>query len=246
MGGISRRNFNMFRKLCGDSTLKNVIIVTNMWGEVSEEVGCAREKELASDDILFKPVLDKGARMCRHYNALQSAQNILRLLVDNRPEVLQIQEELVNQHRSLDQTAAGTELAHEIEEANRKHRVEMERIQRENATAVAAREEETRRKMERLRLEAEAEAARARGEHERLLLQQENDRRQAEARAAEMQRRLTEEARAARERQMELQQLQEAAQRAAAEQAAAEQRLRRELEQARHRQHHEGGGCMIQ
>jgi hypothetical protein len=28
MGGISSRNFRMFRKLCGDDTLKNVVIVT--------------------------------------------------------------------------------------------------------------------------------------------------------------------------------------------------------------------------
>lgn len=30
MGEISMRNLNMFRKLCGDGTLQNVVIVTNM------------------------------------------------------------------------------------------------------------------------------------------------------------------------------------------------------------------------
>ena len=47
--GVSVRNFKMFRQLCGDSTLKNVIFVTNMWGKVPKEVGEAREKELAED-----------------------------------------------------------------------------------------------------------------------------------------------------------------------------------------------------
>jgi len=46
----------MFRELCGDSTLKNVILVTNMWGDVSGSVGEARERELARE--FFKPVLE--------------------------------------------------------------------------------------------------------------------------------------------------------------------------------------------
>ena len=57
--GISVRNFKMFQKLCGDSTLKNVILVTNMWGRVEEDVGEAREKELA--EVYFAPALEKGA-----------------------------------------------------------------------------------------------------------------------------------------------------------------------------------------
>ena len=48
VGGIAKRNFNMFRKLCGDETLRNVVIVTNMWGEVSPAQGAARERELAA------------------------------------------------------------------------------------------------------------------------------------------------------------------------------------------------------
>jgi hypothetical protein len=73
MGGISTRNFKMFRQLCGESTLRNVVIVTNMWGEVGREVGEAREAELGSDDRFFKPVLDKGAHMLRHNNDKTSA-----------------------------------------------------------------------------------------------------------------------------------------------------------------------------
>jgi hypothetical protein len=52
MSGISMRNFDMLRKLCGDDTLKNMVIVANWWGEVDREVGEAREAELAREDIL--------------------------------------------------------------------------------------------------------------------------------------------------------------------------------------------------
>ena len=57
--GIAGRNFKIFRELCGETNLKNVVLVTNMWGEVPHEVGKAREKELAS--VFLKPALDKGA-----------------------------------------------------------------------------------------------------------------------------------------------------------------------------------------
>jgi hypothetical protein len=46
MGGTNRRNFKMFRELCGESTLRNVLIVTNMWSQVAPDLGEMREKEL--------------------------------------------------------------------------------------------------------------------------------------------------------------------------------------------------------
>ncbi|KAH9944735.1 P-loop containing nucleoside triphosphate hydrolase protein [Amylocystis lapponica] len=193
MGGTSRRNFSMFRTLCGDTTLRAVVLVTNMWGAVAAERGAARERELAADPLLFQPVLTKGARMRRHDGTVQSAQAVLRLLVGGAPAVLQIQDELVGRGLALEQTAAAAELGREIEEARRRHREEMERAQRDAAAAVEAREEETRREMERVRREAEAEAERARAEHERLMAQQAEERRQAEEREREVQRRLEEE-----------------------------------------------------
>ena len=66
VGGISRRNLNMFRKLCGDETLRNVALVTNMWSEVTPERGAAREHELRTDPLLFAPVVAAGATLLRH------------------------------------------------------------------------------------------------------------------------------------------------------------------------------------
>ncbi|EMD32135.1 hypothetical protein CERSUDRAFT_99815 [Gelatoporia subvermispora B] len=249
MGGTSKRNFTMFRKLCGDDTLKNVLIVTNMWGEVSAEVGSAREKELAADDILFKPVLEKGARMLRHDNTLSSAHRILSCLINNRPEVLQIQDEVVNKHKDILQTAAATELARELEEQKRKQREEMDRVRREHEAAVAAQQEATRRALEQERARIAAEEARAHAEYERIQRQQEQARIRAERRAREMQRRLEQEARIAREHEEQRRRLQEEQQRQAAQQAAERERLRRELELARLRQSEDSDDddfCVVQ
>ena len=120
----------MFRELCGDSTLKNVLLVTNMWGEVSKEVGEAREVELAQKDI-FKPVMEKGARLLRHGNTVESAQEILRYIIGNQPQSLRIQRELVDEKKDISQTAAGAELNRGLLQQAEKHRMEMIALQEE-------------------------------------------------------------------------------------------------------------------
>jgi hypothetical protein len=121
----------MFRQLCGDSTLKNVLIVTNMWGEVSKEVGIGRESELANNDKFFKPVLEKGAQMIRHDNNEASVKNILRSIINNHPLSLRIQREMVDQQKDISQTAAGAELNRELLLQREKHEEEMKQLREE-------------------------------------------------------------------------------------------------------------------
>ena len=102
-----------------------------MWGEVSKEIGEAREQELMTQDIFFKPVLEKGALLERHENTAASAYKILRTIIDNHPLSLQIQRELVDQKMDISQTAAGEELNKELKEQMEKHRREMRMVQEE-------------------------------------------------------------------------------------------------------------------
>lgn len=138
----------MFRKLCGDSTLQNVVIVTNMWGEVDPQLGDTREAELKSEDIFFKPVLDKGARMARHENTVPSAREIIRLILENHPLPLRIQEELIDEHKDISETGAGEELNRELNAQIRKHQQEMRVLREEMEQAIKDKDEETRRELE--------------------------------------------------------------------------------------------------
>src|SRR5258708_39114952 len=97
MGGVAMKNFRMFRKLCGEDAFKNVVIVTNRWKGLDPGVGEVRQDELATKDQYFKPVLDQGARMARHDNTVPSAERIIRLILNNHPLPLHIQEELVDE-----------------------------------------------------------------------------------------------------------------------------------------------------
>ncbi|KAJ6513038.1 P-loop containing nucleoside triphosphate hydrolase protein, partial [Mycena sanguinolenta] len=131
MGGISTHNFKMFRQLCGENTLRNVVIVTSMWSQVTPDVGEARELELASDERFLRPVMEKGARMLRSYNDVPSAQAIIRYLIGNQPRALRIQRELVDQGKDIGQTAAGEELNRELNAQIQRHKAEMAKLQQE-------------------------------------------------------------------------------------------------------------------
>ena len=136
----------MFRELCGDSTLKNVVLVTNMWGEVVPDIGEAREKELSGN--FFKAVLDKGAQMTRHQDTAQSAHGIIRKIMGNPPVALRIQEELVDEQKGIIDTAAGGAVDQELKEQIGRHRVELKSIKEEMAQALREKDEETRRELE--------------------------------------------------------------------------------------------------
>jgi hypothetical protein len=107
MGTISRRNFELFRQLCGEGTLKNVIIVTNMWDKVTEQEGAGRESELKTNKKYFAPAIQAGAQMTRHHGDMESATTILRLIVDNVSLPLQNREEVVENGINIRETAAG-------------------------------------------------------------------------------------------------------------------------------------------
>ena len=136
----------MFRELCGDTSLKNVILVTNMWSHVTPEVGKSRENELSSR--FFKPAIENGAQMVRHHNTAQSAHDIIRLILNNRPQVLRIQRELVDEHKDIGDTSAGKAVNEELQEQMRKHQAEMKEVQEEMKQALEEKDEQTRRELE--------------------------------------------------------------------------------------------------
>jgi len=148
MGGAQVKNFKMFRKLCGERALQNVVIVTNMWEGVDRRVGEKREAELKGKDIFFKPVLEKRAQMARHENNIRSAEDILRLGLNNRPLPLRIQVELVDEHKSISETSAGEELNQELDAQIRKHKEDLRILEEEIQRAVEDGDEETKKELE--------------------------------------------------------------------------------------------------
>ena len=238
----------MFRELCGDSTLKNVILVTNMWGEVSESVGETRERELTTS--FFKPVLDKGAQLARHHHTADSARDIIRRIMKNQPAVLQIQRELVDEGKNIVDTAAGDVINKELNEQIRRHQAELKAVQEEMMKALKEKDEETRQELEEETRKLHDQMNRMRMDSEGMASSYSEEKRRME----EAMRQMQEEARQERERaesmhrkQMEdlNRRLEETANASAAEREAMQQRVNQLQHQWDNRPRRRGGGCLI-
>ncbi|KAG8216976.1 P-loop containing nucleoside triphosphate hydrolase protein [Butyriboletus roseoflavus] len=168
MGGTSRRNFRLFRELCGKDSLRNVLIVTTMWSSVDPNVGATREEELAMSDDFFKPVLDEGARLVRHDGGQESAQGILRHLIHNEGTPLRIQRELVDERKPLADTAAGAELSHQLTERIGRLEGEIGKLRDEITRLIVAKDEKARNELLLELLKTQNEKDRIERENKRL------------------------------------------------------------------------------
>ena len=237
----------MFRELCGDSSLKNVILVTNMWGEVSKDVGEAREKELTTN--FFKPVLDKGAQLARHHNTTKSTHDIIRCIMRNRPITLQIQRELVDEGKNIIDTAAGEAVNKELNEQIRRHQVEMKAVQEEMMKALKEKDEETRQEMEEETRKLQEQMDKMRADSEGMASNYSEEKRRMEETMRQMQEQARQEkaqAEALYKQQMDdlNRRLQESANASASDREAMQQRINQLQHQWDHRPRG-GGGCLI-
>jgi len=234
----------MFRKLCGDSTLQNVVIVTNMWGEVDPEVGDAREAELIREDIFFKPVLDKGAQMARHTNTTPSAEDIIRLVLNNHPLPLRIQTELVTEHKDISETGAGEELNRELAAQIKKHKEDMRVLKEEMQQAIRDKDEETRRELEIETKRMQKEIARFENDAKRLESDYKSEKERLETRLTTMEEEAREETnRVTMQYQRQIDEMRDALQTNAAASEREKAQMREQIDQlSRMRDRSQGGG----
>ena len=130
-----------------------------MWNVDPPNVNEARESELSSR--FFKPALDKGSQMVRHYNTIQSAHDIIRRIVNNHPVVLQIQRELVDERKDIGDTAAGETIDQELRELTRRHRAELEELREETMQALKEKDEVMTKKLEEAKKELQEKVEKA-------------------------------------------------------------------------------------
>ena len=178
-GGLAVKNFRMFRELCGEKTLKNVILMTNMWGRVTPQQGAGRERQLKTKH--FKAAIEKGAHLCRHNNTPESARKILQTVLENEPVVLKIQRELIDEHKEIGATSAGEELNREIRAAVERCQNEIEELE-ESMRRAAEKDEELREELEGEKRRVQEEMEKLRKDSEEMKSKFEEARREMEER----------------------------------------------------------------
>ncbi|KAG8761840.1 hypothetical protein FRC11_012755 [Ceratobasidium sp. 423] len=152
--GIARKNFRVFRKLCGPNAMKNLIICTNMWPNSSNPADPildgleSREEELKTSPEIFQPALAEGARLTRYmrHQGPVHAREIIRLCLANVPVATQYQEE-VSRGAKLGETSAGRVLEEDMQRLMRSHKDEIARLVQEHEDAIRAKDEATRREI---------------------------------------------------------------------------------------------------
>ncbi|KAG9121370.1 hypothetical protein FRC07_002699 [Ceratobasidium sp. 392] len=125
-GRITRRTFEIFLELCGQEALANVFIVINMWSDPPFNVQLEREEQLRDGAHYFRPAIAAGAQLVRRPRKdTDSAHNIIRLILDKNPVVMQVQRELVDNKQGFFTTSATRLLAKELVDMEERHQGEV-------------------------------------------------------------------------------------------------------------------------
>lgn len=140
MRGSSLKNLAMFRKLCGTSSLANVVFLTTKWDMVSVSDGNRREAQLISDHLQLE--LASGARTARHNNTRESAVDALRMVLGHEGVALQLQKQLVDEGMALQNTDAGAAIAQDLEAMRIEHVETIHELGEEIENAAAEENEE--------------------------------------------------------------------------------------------------------
>lgn len=153
VGGTSRQNIRMFKKLCGDGTLKNVTIITTRWSEPGSERAAeemCREDQLKKDSqVGFAALLSNGAIIRRHDKTRATALSIVERFVTTKPKPLRIQRELVEDKIPFEKTTAAAELSSKLDHQTKRYAEEIARLKSELKEAQDAKDTALREELER-------------------------------------------------------------------------------------------------
>ncbi|KAF3770177.1 hypothetical protein M406DRAFT_354312 [Cryphonectria parasitica EP155] len=168
MDGGAMRNLKMFRKLCGEKPMRNVVIASTFWGTMSDTISEAHESELISKSEFWGDMISHGARTQRFTGNQRSALDILLSFADHDPETLQLQRELVDERKSIGETEAGCAVNEELLVLEEKYKQELKKIQQEAAEALAERDQEMQEVLEKERAKMERKIERIHTDQELL------------------------------------------------------------------------------
>jgi len=141
MYGSTLRNLLMFRELCGENPLKNVILVTTGWGTAKAagrlEQATENERQLRAEPQFWQNMIKRGSDVKKFNDTRESALDIIFSLVDKDPVLLQIQEELVDKDKNLADTSAGHVVNEELKKLEEKFHAELEALEQQMTDAKA-------------------------------------------------------------------------------------------------------------
>lgn len=183
MEGSALLNFRAFQRLCGEDNFEHIFLCTTFWDIVDEAKGAAREKELCENPDFWAKMMNQGSRVVRVKNYAQS-EEILLQMAQKSTVTLNIQKEMVEERRSLDDTAVGKTVNAQLAQLKAEHEAQLVKAKRDAEIALKIRDEENqKRAQEQLRRHESVKEA-----QEKLLREQEMEGERLRARLEAMER----------------------------------------------------------
>ncbi|KAI1420350.1 P-loop containing nucleoside triphosphate hydrolase protein [Xylaria sp. FL1777] len=143
MQGSALKNIALFRSLCGDNALKKIVLATTMWDITENEVAESREKQLKETSKYWGGMVAKGSQVFRHDNTQKSAFALIEIFMKEESKiVLNIQNEMVHDHKPLDKTEAGNNIKTMLNEQEAKLEKEIQNLKSEFKEALIKKDEE--------------------------------------------------------------------------------------------------------
>jgi len=102
------KSLQIFKHLCGDAALRNVVIGTTKWGKVMSNLAEAEKREQDLRCEVWKSMIDSGSKVhkfCGTKSALEFIDKVLHPKVTDI--FLEIQKELVRNQKTVAETKAG-------------------------------------------------------------------------------------------------------------------------------------------
>ncbi|KAF2034235.1 P-loop containing nucleoside triphosphate hydrolase protein, partial [Setomelanomma holmii] len=124
----SVKTFEIFRKICGETALENVLLVTSRWHEIDGSTGADRERQLK--DKFWVYMLGHGSNISRFHGDRPSAVSLVSQLLCKDTVVLQLQKELVDEGKNLDDTVAGSYVSDSLEKLKKQYQDELISLER--------------------------------------------------------------------------------------------------------------------
>ena len=146
LGGKALQNLKMFKSLCGDEALSKVVLATTFWGNVNPITGVSHEKDLEKSEF-WGTMIRKGSKVLRQDKGQVSARSIIEYLVRRRTPAsagvaLDIQKQMVDEGKSLDQTGAGQEMNAQILAMRKEYEEKIATLRADLRVAIERKDEE--------------------------------------------------------------------------------------------------------
>ena len=136
MSGSSLQSLRLFRRLCGNDNLENVILTTTKWNTPPKSDELSREHELCSNREFWGLMIKNGSLVRRFENTRESARYLVEEIFHTGKDRFtpQIQQE-VKQGKKLSDTDAGAFINEALNKQAEKHQEEVKALLEEQDRA---------------------------------------------------------------------------------------------------------------